>query len=227
MNLILAKKDVTEKIFDEEILIQSGISTNLFKMFQRNPLNNILHNLVTTFIIRICNSNLTRFQKCLTANSDYFENLEKISNEVRSAKSRQKTCYLGHIKKISNLFLKSLLKNETDERWLKFRDNFLQIENEKENKALGDVYVNNDNDENEIMFTFSFEEIKEKYSVFLGFKKEEAEAEINKIKDTDVETAPSSNTTETSATENSEKAVKSLEEETAELEENECRFWNN
>lgn len=76
------------------------------------------------------------------------------------------------MKKLANTYSKTTLSKETDPRWVKYLSHYLDQENEKENKALGGVYVNNDD---EILFSFTLEEIREKYSVFLGLKEEVVE----------------------------------------------------
>lgn len=121
----------------------------------------------------LVNSKFETVKKRISNNDKFFAILESISMNMDDISFRQKNCYLGHMKKLANYFHRDLLKNETDERWLGFRDRFLKIENEKENKALGNVYVNNDDDENDLEFHFNAEEIKKKYSKFLGFDVEE------------------------------------------------------
>ena len=185
--MILAQKQLIQKVVEEEMLIELELPTCVYNYFERNPLNNIIHNLVVNFIIGLNNSNFTKLKKKLISNSGFFTILENISNQKENKRKRQKLCYLGHIKKLGNYFSKNLLKSENDERWVEFKENFLKIENEKENKALGDVYVNNDADDDEIMFTFSIEEIKEKYFDFLGYKTENVEIENNKSENEDEE----------------------------------------
>jgi hypothetical protein len=181
LNLILNQKSVSANLMNEKDLEASGIEVNLYRFFKEHPLNNILHNVVTSFIISIGNSKFEGIKTRIAQNEGFFTLLDEVSKNRDSKVFFQQKCYLGHLKKLSNFFQTAVLKNETDDRWINFRDQFLKDENEKENKALGDVYVNNENDEDGIMFCFTMEEIKEKYSVFLGFKTEEEE--IKKIEE--------------------------------------------
>jgi hypothetical protein len=182
LNLILNQKSRAEPLLTDAELENSDIEKNLFRFYKENPLNNILHNVVTSFIISIGNSKFEKIKRKLAQNEGFFELLEDVTKNAQKRVFRQQKCYLGHLKKLANFFSSNVLKSETDERWVNFRDEFLKEENEKENKALGDVYVNNENDDDGIMFCFTMEEIKDKYSVFLGFKTEEEEEEIKKIK---------------------------------------------
>ena len=179
LNLILNQKLLKTTLMNESELDTSGIEKNLYRFYKEHPLNNILHNVVTSFIISIGNSKFENAKEKIAKNEGFFTLLEEVTKNRNSKVFFQQKCYLGHLKKLANFFTSSVLSSETDKRWVDFRDEFLKDENEKENKALGDVYVNNENDEDGIMFCFTMEEIKEKYSVFLGFKSEEEE--IQKI----------------------------------------------
>jgi len=181
LNLVLNQKSHKEPLLSDAQLEESEIEKNLFRFFKENPLNNILHNVVTSFVISIGKSKFEKTKKKLAQNEGFFDLLSEVSSNSKKKVFRQQKCYLGHLKKVANFFSSNVLKTETDERWVEFRDLFLKTENEKENKALGDVYVNNENDDDGIMFCFTMEEIKEKYSVFLGFKTEEEEQEIKKV----------------------------------------------
>lgn len=179
LNLMLNQKSYEETLVEEAVLEKSGIAENLFRFFKEHPLNNILHNVVTNFILSVGNSKFEKAKQELMQNEGFFNLLEEITQNRGKRIFRQQKCYLGHLKKLANFFSSTVLKNESDARWVNFRDEFLKDENDKENKALGDVYVNNENDDDGIMFCFTMQEIKDKYSVFLGFKTEEEE--IKKI----------------------------------------------
>lgn len=171
--MILKNKQKMSSVISEEDLLNSKILDDIYDYYQFNPLNNILHNKTTKFIMGLMSLEMPKVKKRISQNEKLFKILEKISMNMDSNQFRQQNCYLGHMKKLANYFHGKDLKNEVDERWLGFRDRFLKLENEKENKALGDVYVNNDDDADDIVFLFSMEEVKEKYKVFLGFTVEE------------------------------------------------------
>ena len=175
LNLILKQESRSESFLTDESLSKSDIDKNLYRFYIEHPLNNILHNVVTSFIISIGNSKFEKSKIKFAKNDGFFDLLNEITDNRNDKAFKQKKCYMGHLKKLANFFSPNLLKNEDDKRWINFTDNFLKEENEKENKALGDVYVNNVNDDDGIMFSFTLDEIKEKYSVFLGFKTEEEE----------------------------------------------------
>ena len=181
LNLILSSKERCEDLFSESDLDQSGLDRGLFTLFLKNPLNNILHNAITRFILNINKLSFETAKIQFSKNEDFFGILENISKNSASKEFRHGNCYMGHIKKIANEFAKTLLEKEKDERWVLFRDNFLNLENEKENTALGDVYINNDDDE--MMFSFTLDEIREKYSVFLGFTEEELPEPAGKVEE--------------------------------------------
>lgn len=181
LNLILNQKSVEEPLIEEAVLEGSGIAENLFRFFSEHPLNNILHNVVTNFILSVGNSKFEKAKQEFVKNEGFFSLLDDITKNRGKRVFRQQKCYLGHLKKVANFFSATVLKSEDDKRWVDFRDEFLKEENDKENKALGDVYVNNENDDDGIMFCFTMQEIKDKYSVFLGFKTEEDE--IKKIEE--------------------------------------------
>ena len=170
INLIIENKERSSLVLEESVISKSTIFEDVYDFFTCNPLNNILHYNTTKFIFGFMNADFAKIKKRLTQNEKLFKILNDISNNMSSGSYRQRNCYLGHIKKLTNLFHKEELKKETDERWIRFRDQFLKLENEKENKALGDVYVNNDDDDEHSSFYFSLEEVKEKYAEFLGFK---------------------------------------------------------
>ena len=46
--------------------------------------------------------------------------------------------------KMANQFASNTLKGEDDERWVRFRDHFLNLQNVKESTALGDIYILNE-----------------------------------------------------------------------------------
>lgn len=223
LNLILNQKSRTEPLISDAQLESSEIEKNLFRFYKVNPLNNILHNVVTSFIISIGNSKFEKIKKKLAQNEGFFELLEDVTKNSQKRVFRQQKCYLGHLKKLANFFSSNVLKSETDERWVNFRDEFLKEENEKENKALGDVYVNNENDDDGIMFCFTMEEIKEKYSVFLGFKTEEEE--VKKIEEMNENNEEANLETEEEKTDESEETEKGEDANEGVLEntDNECK----
>ena len=182
LNLILSSKERGEDLFSESELDQSGLDRGLFTLFLKNPLNNILHNAITSFIMNLHKLSFETAKIQFSKNEDFFGILENISKNSASKKFRQSNCYMGHIKKIANEFAKTVLEKETDERWVNFKDNFLNLENEKENTALGDVYINND-DNDDMLFSFTLDEIREKYSVFLGFTEEELPEPAGKVEE--------------------------------------------
>lgn len=223
LNLILNQKIRPESLFSDEDLAKSEIDKDLYRFYTEHPLNNILHNVVTSFIIAIGNSNLEKSKLKFAKNNGFFELLEEITKNKDNKAFKQKKCYMGHLKKLSNFFSPNLLDEETDERWTNFKVNFLAIENEKENKALGDVYVNNVNDDDGIMFCFTLDEIKEKYSVFLGFKSEEEE-----IKSIEEQKDLLSETDDSGKEENTENTLASSDpsnEASEENTDNECNFY--
>lgn len=225
LNLILNQKTVTAPLMDESALDSSEIEVNLYRFFKEHPLNNILHNVVTSFIISIGNSKFENIKTKIAQNEGFFSLLEEVSKNRNSKIFFQQKCYLGHLKKLSNFFQTAILKSESDERWVNFRDQFLKDENEKENKALGDVYVNNENDEDGILFCFTMEEIKEKYSVFLGFKTEEEEIKTieNKNQKEDSKEVEKSDNSDLLASESDETPKEATPENT----DGECKFIYN
>ena len=184
LNLILSNKERGEDLFSESNLDQSGLDQGLYTLFLKNPLNNILHNAITSFILNLNKLSFETAKIQFSKNEDFFGILENISKNGDSKEFRHGNGYMGHIKKIANEFSKTALEKETDERWVHFRDNFLSLENEKENTALGDVYVNNDD---EMLFSFTLDEIREKYSVFLGFTEEKLPEPVGQVEEEEVE----------------------------------------
>lgn len=223
LNLILNQKSRSEPLLSDSQFENSKIELNLYRFFKEHPLNNILHNVVTGFIISVGKSKFEKTNKKLAQNEGFFDLLEEVTKNKKEKVFRQQKCYLGHLKKLANFFSPNVLKNETDKRWIDFRDMFLKPENEKENKALGDVYVNNENDEDGIMFCFTMEEIKEKYSVFLGFKTEEEEIQrIRELNQKKIEANLNENKNED---DHLPENVKNSEETPLENTDNECKIF--
>ena len=144
LNLILSNKERAEDLFSESDLDQSRLDRSLFNVILKNPLNNILHNVITNFILNLNKLSFEIIKIKFSKNEDFFRILENISNNCGNKKFKQRNCYVGHIMKMANEFAKTVLEKEDDQRWVLFRDNFLNLENVKVKTALGDMDVSND-----------------------------------------------------------------------------------
>lgn len=73
---MLSNVEKANEIFDPSDLENSGLEKHLYNLFPQNPLNNILHNVITNFLINLNSNNLkapfNRVKMLFSKNEDFF-----------------------------------------------------------------------------------------------------------------------------------------------------------
>ena len=157
----------------EDMIIGSGLEKILFWFYETYPYNNVLHNQVQKILNHIVTSNNPKMiELYFTKNEEFFAFIDSTYELIEKARKncKEKVAYFGQVKVLANAIIEFERKSEgslTDSRWIKFINNYLNEENEKENHALGDVDPNAV-ESDDFEFFFSLEDVKKKYADYLS-----------------------------------------------------------
>lgn len=124
-----------------EAVAQSGVLSEITKLFFDMPWNSILHNVVDNIVVGCVLSRKDSLIHAMLATSNF---LDKMVSVGLSPKDGHRLGILGHINKLAN-YLKSTecevvkeLLNST-QQWNDFSNDYLEVRNTCESKILGDM----------------------------------------------------------------------------------------
>lgn len=177
---LLHRKFLNKNEQSPKVTVFPSLPETLINQMKKHTNNNILHNHIFRLWTEIIDSeNDQLFDLFFTNNQAFIQALEEISQNsaanLSNSKQTARPGFLGHLKGLCTYINKSKLSDRLSsiKEYSDFCQNFYLVEREFESRLLGDVDVRPEDNEGDIYFAFTVDEIKTKYFEFLGYHADE------------------------------------------------------